>query len=83
MKSITVHNIDSEIVEFIEEKAREWDLSLNKTIKRILKKYKSESKPNNEKKDFFQFIGKWTEEEFNEFQKNTEIFNKIDEDLWK
>ena len=29
------------------------------------------------------FAGTWTEEEFEEFERNTAVFSVIDEELWK
>lgn len=86
MKSITIHNLDDDLTAFIESKAKEWDLSLNKTIKKLLRRVQRSSQYQNSKSDeeiIKSLAGSWTQEEHDEFEKNTEWFRRIDEDLWK
>ncbi|OGG20949.1 hypothetical protein A3D03_04305 [Candidatus Gottesmanbacteria bacterium RIFCSPHIGHO2_02_FULL_40_13] len=85
MKSITIHGIDDELDWMLQKKARGEDLSLNKTIKKLLKQSLglSETKKTRPKHDFSEFCGVWSEKEYKEFEKNTEIFEKIDEEDWK
>ncbi len=86
MKSITIHNLDDDLTAFIESKAKEWDLSLNKTIKKLLRKQSAEPEIIKKKSDeeiLNSLYGSWTQGEFDEFQKNTEYFGKIDEEIWK
>lgn len=85
MKSITIHGIDEELDRTLQQKARSEDLSLNKTIKQLLKQSLglSETKKTLPKNDFSEFIGTWTEQDVKEFEKNTAIFEKIDEEDWK
>jgi len=80
MKSITVHNIDQQLVELIEQKAKEWDLSLNKTIKKVLKGALTSANSNVELKDL---AGTWSEEEYEQFNKNVELLSKVDLEDWK
>lgn len=83
MKSLTVHNIDIQLMKIIEAKAIEWGLSLNKTIKKLLQQ---QLMPQNEQKDenpFNEIAGKWTATEHKAFEENTTQFSQIDESLWQ
>jgi len=84
MKSITLHNIDDTTTALIEQKSREWGLSLNKTIQRLLRESLGVSTENQPKpNDFSEFLGLWSDAELAEFQSNTKDFDKIDEENWK
>lgn len=82
MKSITVHNLDNELHNGIKEHAQMYGLSLNKTIKKLLKKSLGIS-TTKKKNDFSKFVGVWSDKEFKEFEKNTQQFEVIDEEEWK
>ena len=84
MKSITIHNLDDRTAKLIELKARESGLSLNKTIKRLLHKALGISPEGNDpREDFREFLGVWSEEEFDQFQKGTTDFGKVDQEDWQ
>ncbi|MEK7168839.1 MAG: hypothetical protein AAB778_02400 [Patescibacteria group bacterium] len=54
---------------------------LNKYEEKSIKKNITKTKKDN---DFSEFLGLWTKEEFNEFNKSTdEMFEKVDVDMWK
>jgi len=81
MKSITIHNLDEKTAKLIEEQSRMSGLSLNKTIKNVLNQALGLA-PEKRNEDFSEFLGLWSEEEFNQFEKNTSEFNRIDESDW-
>ncbi|MEM7549322.1 MAG: hypothetical protein AAF363_06605 [Bacteroidota bacterium] len=83
MKSITLHNLDDKTVELIEKKSIETGLSLNKTIKLVLKGALGITEPDQKKEDFTEFLGLWDEKEFAEFNKATSDFEKVDPSDWK
>ena len=35
------------------------------------------------KADFSDVAGTWTQEEYDEFERNTAVFEEIDEEMWK
>ena len=85
MKSITIHNLEPELEKGITAEAKRLGLSLNKTIKKLLRDSMnlSPEKKSGKKADFSDLAGTWTQEEYDEFEKNTAIFEKIDEEMWK
>ena len=83
MKSISIHKIDDQLLALIQKKAKEKGLSLNKTIKLLLYEALGLSQTSDRKENFKEFCGIWSEEEADEFKKNTSDFNQIDAEDWK
>lgn len=84
MKSITIHRLDNSLATLIQQEADRTGLSLNKTIKLVLSKaFGLQTTTTTKKADFSKFSGVWTEEEYREFEKNTEDFERIDPEDWK
>ena len=81
-KSITIHGINKELDRKIQEKSREFNLSQNKTVKKILEDSLIEKKIQRAK-EFEEFLGIWTKEEGEEFEKLIEDNERIDEEDWK
>ena len=84
MKSISIHGIDETLDALIKEKAREQGVSLNKTIKQLLKEALGIKPidPENSKKIFEDLFGSWSAEELQEFNKKTEELNQINQEDW-
>jgi len=85
MKSITIRGIDDQLKNALVNIAEKEHKSINKTILSLLKQAlgleKSLKYPIYD--DLDDLAGTWTDEEAQEFEKATKVFNKIDEDLWK
>ena len=85
MKSITIHNLEPELEAGIVAEAQRYNLSLNKTIKKLLSESTGLSlkKKNIKRVDFSDLAGVWTKKEFEEFEVNTKIFEQIDKEDWE
>ena len=85
MKSITIHDLDDSLEAMIQEKAREEGLSLNKTVKKLLRKALGLEQGGNgdRKADFVEFCGGWSKADAAEFERNTKDFRKIDSQDWQ
>ncbi len=84
MKSITLHKLDDETESRLDELSKQEGLSLNRLIKRLLRESLGlERQVVNNRDDFASFCGQWTEAEKTEFDKSTEVFSEIDDDVWK
>ncbi|RPI77580.1 MAG: hypothetical protein EHM45_08515 [Desulfobacteraceae bacterium] len=86
MKSITIHNIDGQLVELIKSKAKAKGTSVNKTILQLIEEslgIKSQGKGFKHRTDFSEFCGLWTKEDLAEFEKRTKEFEKIQPKDWK
>jgi hypothetical protein len=83
MKSMTIHGIDSDLARKISEKSKEYGLSQNRTVKFILQNTLLSDKKVARQEMFSDLFGTWTKSEREEFEKNVEIFQKINESDWK
>lgn len=82
MKSITIHKLEKELYKTLVEAAQKEDTSINKIVKRILRQSLGLD-PNPRKKiDLIGIAGKWTEQDYKEFEKATEDFDQIEEAEW-
>ena len=85
MKTITIRGIEPGLDRVIKSRAKQNNLSVNQWILQALKKVTGMGKESVFKKyhDLDALAGGWSKEEAKAFQKNTQIFEKIDEDVWK
>jgi hypothetical protein len=85
MKTITIRGIEPGLDRVIKSQAKQNNLSVNQWILQALKKVTGMGKESLFKKyhDLDALAGGWSKEEAKAFQKNTQIFEKIDEDVWK
>ena len=83
MKQLTLRNIPEDIEREIRRIARERGSSINKTIHELLGEALGIDRTSGKKRDLSEFSGFWDEEEAKEFEKATEVFEKVDEELWK
>jgi len=85
MKTLTIRGIDPELDRAIKSRANQNNLSANQWILQALKKVTGTGKEPVFKKhhDLDALAGGWSKEETRAFTKNTKIFERIDEDVWK
>jgi len=85
MKTLTIRGIDPELDRAIKSRANQNNLSANQWIIQALKKITGTGKEPVFKKhyDLDSLAGGWSKEETLAFAKNTKIFERIDEDVWK
>jgi len=85
MKSITIRRIDPGLDRVIKSRAKQNNQSVNQWVLDMLKKITGTGKEPVFKKytDLDALAGGWSKEEAKIFQKNNQIFEKIDEDVWK
>ncbi|MCH7928257.1 MAG: ribbon-helix-helix protein, CopG family [Candidatus Dadabacteria bacterium] len=84
MKSITIHKIDDETEKRLAELAAKEGVSLNRLIKRILRESLGiEKKSRNNKSDFSEFCGIWSQEDYEEFKHKTASLEEISEEDWQ
>lgn len=85
MKSITIHGIDDDLDHLIRSIATEEGLSLNKTIKKLLRRALGlETQGKLAKYSEFQdLFGVWSESELRKFQEKTADFSEVDPTDWQ
>jgi DNA polymerase III delta subunit len=82
MKSITIHGLDAPLDALIRKKAREQNLSLNKTIIKLLKESLgvSSGTVTARREVFADLCGVWTDEDIKEFTANSRVLRTLDPD---
>jgi len=85
MKTITIRGIEPGLDRVIKSRAKQNGQSVNQWILQVLKKVTGMGKEPVFKKyhDLDALAGGWSKEEAKTFQKNAQIFEKIDEEVWK
>ena len=85
MKSIAIHNLDDSTEALLEARAREEGLSLNETVKLLLRQALglAPAEPADRKADFAEFCGVWSQAEKAEFDRNTEDLRRVDRLDWQ
>ncbi len=82
MKSITVHGIGNILDKKISEKSKEFRLSQNETIKKLLENSLSITESQNRRKEFSDLFGQWSIQEKEEFDKRIADLEVIHEADW-
>lgn len=83
MKSLTIHNLDTEVSNAIEDIAKRTGLSQNKVIKRLLRRALNLEDTKEHRPDFAEFCGLWSGEETKSFNNAVSAFEQIDEEMWQ
>jgi DNA polymerase III delta subunit len=85
MKSITIHGLDDDLDQGIRKLAREKGLSLNKTMKELLRKSLglNRSDRSARRDEFRDLCGVWSEEEAQRLQERLAPISEIDPDDWQ
>jgi hypothetical protein len=85
MKTLTIRGVDAELDRTIKERSRQEDLSVNQWVLRALRVITGREKEvlYRQYHDLDSLAGGWSKEETATFQKNTRVFKKIDEEIWK
>jgi len=86
MRQLTLREFDKELERRLKHLAESEDLSLNKTVLRLLRKATgledSAPFPLRVGDSLDEFIGIWTLTEQREFDEATQVFEETDEELW-
>ena len=85
MKSITIHNLDDRTVDLIQKEASKKGLSLNKTIKLLLRQALG-MKPvltEDRKQEFLDLFGIWSDKDLQELNSNVDDLSQVDPGDWK
>jgi plasmid stability protein len=85
VKSITIHGLDEHLDRTIRSLADREGLSMNKTIKKVLRSALGldEQSMTTRREQFTDLFGTWTKQDLEEFQENTADFSQVDPSDWK
>lgn len=83
MNHLTIRKIPPELGQALDREVRRRGLSLNETVKQLLERalgLDPEEPPDNGLK---RLAGGWSKKDLTEFEKATELFEKVDEAEWR
>lgn len=83
MKTMTVRNIPQDLSNYIDTVAKNTRQSLNATVVSLLYQAMGGEPSIVQKRDLSEFCGTWTDRELEEFEKATECFSQIDDEMWQ
>ena len=85
MKTITLRGIDEELDQALKRLAAQSSASVNATILKLLRRALGFEKKRLHvlHHDLDWLAGTWTDTELREFEKHTQPFSEVDEELWK
>ena len=83
MSQITIRKIPENIERQIRTLAQKNHCSLNQTIIKLLGKALGTKESKKRKRDLSRLAGTWDNVQVEEFEKNTKIFEQIDEEIWQ
>jgi len=85
MKSITIHGLDENLDRTIRNLADREGLSMNKTIKKVLRSALGldDQGKMTRRQQFTDLFGTWTKQDLAEFQKNTAELAQVDLSDWQ
>jgi plasmid stability protein len=85
MATMTLRGIDEQTAEALKERASRERTSVNAVTLRLLRESLGLEKRRRSAtySDLDHLAGTWSREEAAEFERNTAVFEQVDEDLWK
>ncbi len=81
MSQITIRKIPENLDKQLRTLARTQNISLNKIVIQLLQRVLGIT--GNKQRDLSDIVGTWDKEQCEEFEKNTKVFNEIDNEIWE
>jgi len=83
MKALTVRNVDTQLASALTRETKRRGTSLNQTVLDVLRRGLGLDASGPRTNGLEKLAGKWTAEEFEEFEANVAMFEHIDPELWR
>lgn len=84
---LTIRSVDPELQHILKTEAKRRGLSVNRYVLMLLREAaglgSGNPEPEREFHDLDHFIGTWTQQEYEEFEKELAVQRSIDEELWQ
>jgi len=82
MKALTVRNVDARLARALERETRKRGTSLNETVLDLLRDALGVGRLAPPSNGLDKLAGTWTQEDLEQFEANTAIFEQIDPEIW-
>jgi len=83
MKHLTIRDVPPELARALEEEKKKRKQSLNRTVLDLLKQALGLVPWGAYDNGLGRLAGTWSKEELEEFERNTSVFEQVDEELWR
>ncbi len=83
MKQLTVRNVAPELAKALDEERRRRRQSLNQAVLDLLHQALGLGPHGRYDNGLARLAGTWSDEELAEFERNTVLFEQVDEELWR
>lgn len=80
---MTLRQIPDRVAKQLRAKSQTSGLSLNRTAIQLLEEALGLQVQGGRKRDLSMIAGSWSETDFHEFEKSTQIFEEIDAEMWR
>ena len=81
MKHLTIRNLPPDVAEALKREKRRRGESLNQTVIELLRQGLGVGEPRSN--GLARVAGRWSEDEFREFQRAVASFEEVDPELWR
>ncbi len=83
MSQITLRQIPEDTYKQLRNIAKKNKTSINKTILSLLKQSLGIEESSDKKRNLSDLAGTWNKHQHDEFNKNTQVFEQIDNEVWE
>jgi len=85
MKSITIHKVEDPTFKLIKQRADADGISVNQAVKKLLEEALGvkTSRSSRHAEDFREFLGLWSDQEFDKFEQTTQDMGKVNDGDWQ
>jgi hypothetical protein len=83
MRAITVRGISDFVYEALRREGVEKGMSINKVIVSLLDQATTPKAGQKRYDDLEELFGTWSEKRYEEFKRSIEIFEEVDQELWR
>lgn len=83
MKALTVRDVDPELARALEREKRRRGASLNQTVLQLLRQALGIDSSTVRSNSLGKLAGTWSKQDLAHFERDTAMFEQIDEEIWK
>ncbi|MFA6033645.1 MAG: hypothetical protein WC889_12155 [Myxococcota bacterium] len=83
MKQLTIRNVGADLSRALDTERHRRGTSLNQFVLDVLRQALGLSAERSFRNGLGRFSGTWNNKDLAEFEKNTAVFEKIDEEMWR
>lgn len=83
MKTMTIRGVPAELAAALENEKKRRGTSLNRTVLGLMREALGLSHTGPRSNGLRRLAGAWSEDEYQEFERATDIFNRVDKEVWR